>query len=173
MISKKEKARRILDGMCLLCGVEAEHEHHPDPKFRDGYDVTIPLCVKCHARCHMLPAHTWIGHSEATKAGIEKKRATGWKPGINGKKLAVKNMLGADLWAFLMKPIISELQSGGYRTLEQQVNELNRRNFPTYTVWIKRRDDAIWHISSLHTVIKRMQMLYSLSEHKSRQLSLF
>ena len=57
---------------CFECGDPAQHEHHVVPRVRGG-TKTIPLCLKCHEKCHDKK----MAHPDLIKAGLRRARERG------------------------------------------------------------------------------------------------
>lgn len=67
---------RAREQRCFECGMLTTGRHHVVPKSVGG-TKQIPLCADCHNLVH---ACTTI-QPALIKAGIERKRQSGWKPG--------------------------------------------------------------------------------------------
>jgi hypothetical protein len=61
---------------CFECGSDADHMHHVVPKSRGG-TMTVPLCVRCHGKCHGRRMTT----PALTKAALAAKRRAGQRTG--------------------------------------------------------------------------------------------
>jgi len=67
----------ILD-FCVMCGTKKNlHNHHVVPRALGGSDKKsnlITVCVRCHAKIHGLPSHTWVHNREMAKRTYEKNK---------------------------------------------------------------------------------------------------
>lgn len=88
--------------------------------------------------------------SSRTKAALQIAKNRGVELGKYGKVLAQYNHDAAISFSQKLRPVIEDLKTEGFATVEALTNELNKRNIPAY------RKGAKWHKSTVHTLLKRI-----------------
>ena len=111
--------------------------HHVIPESLGGKNI-IPLCQLCHDKVHQLSNPRNISISQLTKQGLQRAKQRGVKLGGPNPTQSVKSMnMGASKakqnFRIKMIPIINQLKTNGFNTLQSIANYLNNNNVLTRT----------------------------------------
>jgi DNA invertase Pin-like site-specific DNA recombinase len=91
--------------------------------------------------------------SRRTVAALAMAKAKGIELGKHGRHvLAAKNRLQADSFAREMKPVIEALRQDGITSTRKIVQELNKRNLPSFK-------GGNWHRNTVHRLLTRLQII--------------
>jgi DNA invertase Pin-like site-specific DNA recombinase len=90
--------------------------------------------------------------SQRTKDGLAAAKRNGKILGQHGREvLSKQNAAAADAFAEKTRPIIEAIRSEGFKSIRSVMNELNRRNVPTF------RKDGRWHYPTVYAMLKRIK----------------
>lgn len=89
-------------------------------------------------------------HSEKTRVGIMKSKASGTAWGTYGRELAIRNKQGAAAFAETLRPILVGLIVDGVRGPTALAEKLNDLGVPT------ARGTGTWHPSSIHRLLHKL-----------------
>ncbi len=88
--------------------------------------------------------------SQRTKDALREAKKRGVQLGTNGKLLAVENKKLSSEFATKLEPLICEIRSQGFKTIQAITDELNARKVSTF------RPGSRWHKSTVHKLINQL-----------------
>ena len=133
---------------CFECGSDADHMHHVVPKSLGG-TMTVPLCVRCHGKCHggrmTTPSLTRDAMAAKRRAGERVGTVPlGWSLDRDGVTLVpVEHELA------IVERIRAARAAG--RTMRAIAAELTADGIPT------KRGNTVWSHATIQSVLLRKE----------------